>query len=280
MHKAKLHNESFPVGMLISPKLKPLVNTYYQAARFTDDIADNPRTTSDEKLQQLAKIRQAFLQPDSGTDLIIIRGLGRLFVAEQLDASLFLDLITAFERDAVNQPIRIWEELIDYCRYSAAPVGRFMLAIHNESPSSYLPAENLCIILQLLNHLEGLKQDLSKLNRCYIPEDMLRQSDVRKTDLGLDITLPQVKKLLCGIMQKISKMQTDTKILPALIKNFRLRFEVCVILSLTNFVVQRTIKTDVLQNPPYPRRIDWIRALFKGLWQAVFCKYIRQGQIL
>lgn len=280
MRGLKAHKEDFPVSFFINKKLRPLVEAYYQAARFADDVADTPRLTKEQKTEKLAVIRRAFMQPFSGGDLQVVRGLGRLFTSERLDASLYLDLLEAFGQDAINTPIRIWEELINYCRYSAAPVGRFLLAIHDENPSAALPAENLCIILQLLNHLADIKNDLSLLNRCYIPESLLREYDVKKTDLGLSVSRPEVKRLLSEVMARIEKMQADAALLPSLIKNFRLRLNVCVILSLTNSVIKRHINSDILQNPPRPTGVDWAKACITGFFRALFGKTKQQRQII
>ena len=274
------HDEQFPVGLLTAPSLKPLILAYYQAARFADDIADNPWLSPEQKQKKLLAVRQAFLQPDTGSDLLVIRGLGRLFAAERLDTSLFLDLLTAFERDAAGHPVRIWEELLDYCRYSAAPVGRFMLAIHNENPSGYLPAENLCAILQILNHLNSLKEDLSLLGRCYIPADIMQKYGVRTGDLGLSYTTPQVKALLAEVIARVEALQADVLILPSLVKSFRLRFEIGVILSLTNSMIQKNKKADILQSPPSLGIWDWLKALASGFRRAVFCKYTGQGRAI
>ena len=163
------HNENFPVGMMVAPKMKYLVDMYYQAARFADDIADSNVLSKVQKLNKLEDISKAFLTPESGNNLLLIRNLGKMFVKENLDASLYTDLLKAFEKDASGIKIQIWEELIDYCRYSASPVGRFMLAISNENVSTYLPAENLCVLLQIIDHLSDIKEDLSFLRRVYIP---------------------------------------------------------------------------------------------------------------
>ena len=280
MRNPREHKEDFPVSFFIGKKLRPLVDAYYQAARFADDTADTPRLTPEQKTEKLAAVRSAFMQPSAGNDLQVVRGLGRLFVSERLDSSLYLDLLEAFGRDAANRPVRIWEELIDYCRYSAAPVGRFLLAIHDENPSAALPAENLCIILQLLNHLSDIKNDLSLLNRCYIPENLMKEYGVRKTDFGLSVSRPEVKRLLAEIMSRIEKMQADAALLPPLIKNFRLRLNACVILSLTNSVIKRHIKSDILQNPPRTAGTDWAKACIKGFFGALFCKTKQQRHIV
>ena len=276
----KKHNDNFPVGLMVSPKLKKLVKTYYEAASFADDIADDPLLDKFQKNAKLNDIRDAFLSPDSGNNLIPVRKLGHLFVKENLDASLFTDLLKAFERDANNRPVRIWEELIDYCRYSAAPVGRFMLAIHDESPTAYMPAENLCIILQLLDHISDIKDDLSLLNRVYIPQDSLEKYNIRISDLGLSISTPDTKQMLTEILQKIDKMQADSEVLPGLIKNFRLRTEVCVILSLTNSVIKKYQKSDILQQCKKPSVTDWVWAIISAPIKALFCKHIKQGRVL
>lgn len=274
------HNENFPVGMLVKPKFQTIIKAYYTVARFADDIADSSLLSKEEKIAKLNDIRDAFLNPLTGNSYMNIRKLGKMFVAEQLDASLFTDLLVAFERDAEQKKISIWEELLDYCRYSAAPVGRFLLALHDENPSAYLPAENLCIILQILDHLGDIKDDYSLLRRVYIPDDILSQYNICKTDLGLSYTKPEIKEMLAEIIAKLEAMQADTKVLPSLIKDFRLRFEVCVILSLTNSMIQKYKKVDILQYSPKLGMISWCKAFSQGFVRAIFCKYQNQRPVI
>ncbi len=280
MTNPKQHHEDFPVGWLTQKRLKPLISAYYQAARIADDIADASQLPAQEKMTQLAAIRCAFLSPGEGKDFLPVRDLGNKFTSERLDSSLFLDLLKAFEADSLGRPIRIWEELVAYCRFSAAPVGRFMLAIHDENISGYLPAENLCVILQILNHLRDIKKDLSELGRCYIPQELLAKYGVRASDLGLSYTKDGVRNMLAEIVAKLEKMQADTLILPSLIDNFRLRAEVGVILSLTNSMIQKNKRVDILQNPPRLNWLDWLKALVLGICRASFCRRSYQGQTL
>ena len=278
-HKT-VKDEQFPVKQLVPASLRPLVDAYYQAAREADDIADNPCLQQDEKLRRLAAVREAFLQPSAADDRPEIRRLGKLFVAENLDASLFLDLLTAFERDAAGRPVRIWEELMDYCRYSAAPVGRFILAVHDEAPSAILPAEQLCIVLQLINHLGDIKQDLSRLGRCYIPQDMMQKYGVRPSDFGLNYTSSAVRELLDEMLSRTGAMLKEAALLPALIRNFRLRFNICVILSLTNSMLQKYKRADFLQNPPRPNMTDRLKAFCLGMIKALRNRPEGQGRVL
>ena len=70
-----------------------------------------------------------------------------------------------------------------YCQHSAAPVGRFLLALHNENPSTYLPANALCAALQIVNHVQDLKYDAKTLKRVYIPDELFRRFDVSPSAL-------------------------------------------------------------------------------------------------
>lgn len=178
-----------------------------------------------------------------------------------------LDLLTAFERDAENRQPEIWEQLIDYCKYSAAPVGRFMLAIHDENPSTYLPAETLCAALQIVNHIQDLKEDAVKLRRFYLPAEMMKRHGAENSDIYLSFMTPPLKKVVGEVLENVKGMLKDSEVLPSLISSFRLRAEVGVILSLTNSVVKRLEKGDVLAQRIRPSGWDWVKAWFIG-WKT------------
>ena len=103
MKQAK--DENFPVGLLISRRLKPLVKAYYQAARTADDIADSKSLSSKEKLNLLDETERAFYGKNKAKKFSAATRLGKIFSSENLDASLFTDLLKAFRQDAENQPM-------------------------------------------------------------------------------------------------------------------------------------------------------------------------------
>lgn len=263
-------DENFSVGLLVSKKLKPLVAAYYRAARAADDIADNPELTEEQKLDALEAAEAAFDGRDNADSFPEARRLGDLFRAENLDRSLYTDLLTAFRRDALNRQPEIWEQLTDYCNYSAAPVGRFMLAIHNENPSTYLPAASLCTALQLANHLQDLKYDAMTLRRFYLPKDMMTKYDVFPGDLYLPAATSGLKALVLEICGRIRGQMKDAAALPRLVKSFRLRWEIGVIVSLTNSMLKKIEKYDVISRRIELSRLDWLKALGAGLKTALF----------
>lgn len=260
-------DESFPVGKLVKKSLRPLVLAYYNAARSADDIADAQNLTREEKLAQLAETARAFHNKEAEGQFRAAADLGKLFGMENLANTLFLDLLTAFERDAENRQPEIWEQLIDYCKYSAAPVGRFMLAIHDENPSTYLPAETLCAALQIVNHIQDLKEDAVKLRRFYLPAEMMKRYGTENSDIYLSFMTPPLKKVVGEVLENVKGMLKDSEVLPSLISSFRLRAEVGVILSLTNSVVKRLEKGDVLAQRIRPSGWDWVKAWFNG-WKT------------
>ena len=264
-----IKEKNFPVGLFLSKQIIPVVVSYYRAARLADDITDNAKLSCDEKLAQLAQIEKDFFAQTSDT---VAGELSQKFSQYNLSSGLYSDLLEAFRRDAKNQQIEIWEQLLDYCRYSAAPVGRFLLALHNESPATYLPAETLCTVLQIVDHIQDLKHDACVLRRCYIPIDFLHKYNVAKTDLCLTYTSSQLKLLINEIVFRLEQMVDDSKILLKLVKNRRLKAEIAVIFSLTNSMLKRIRKGDVIATVPSLKKTDWIKAAFYGLAVGIFSR--------
>lgn len=265
-------DENFPVGLLMSSKLRPLVQAYYRAARGADDIADDNRLGSQEKLRLLNEYEKAFLNPDDAGQAPKAASLGQLFRAENLDASLYTDLLKAFRRDAENRRPRVWDELIDYCNYSAAPVGRFMLAIHNENPSTYLPAAVLCAVLQIVNHIQDAKYDIISLNRVYLPEDLCSQYGVRDSDLYLTGSSAGLTALKIEILGRLKSMLKDAEILPAIVKSRRLKIELGIIFSLTNCMIDKLERGDILAAEIKLSKWDWIKSAITGGLRGLFTR--------
>ena len=266
-------DENFPVGKLISKKLRPLVKAYYEAARRADDIADNPDLSSKDKITQLDDAERAFYGKENLTKSYPeMFELGKLFQKENLSAGLYTDLLVAFRRDSENKKIEIWEQLLDYCKYSAAPVGRFMLAIHDENPMTYLPAETLCAILQIVNHLQDMKYDAMSNRRFYLPQQMMQQYGVVESDIFLNKCSQPLKLLIDDICQRLQKMLDDAAVLPAIVKSLRLKAELGVIISLTNSMLKKIENSDVLATEVKLSSFDWFKALTIGVLNGLFCK--------
>ena len=85
-----------------------------------------------------------------------------------LGADHALDLLEAFRRDVTKLRYADWDELMDYCRYSAMPVGRFVLDVHGEARATWPASDALCAALQVINHLQDCAKDYRELDRVYL----------------------------------------------------------------------------------------------------------------
>lgn len=273
-HKNK-HQENFPVGMMMFNKdIRKIVSDYYCFARYADDIADNPHLKPQNKVDKLYELEEIFTGQRSykGQKLKFVQTLKEEFAQLNLTPNLATDLLIAFRKDSLGFDYQTWEQLVDYCKYSAAPVGKFMLAIHKENPSTYLPATSLCVALQIVNHIQDLKYDVSLLKRLYLPADIMKKYHLNKEDLLQDKSSISLQKAINHIMEKVQGMVKEGGILPELIKNLSLRIEVCIILSLTNIMIKKILKGDILAQEIKLSCFDWIKGSIAGICKGLTTK--------
>ncbi len=163
-------DENFPVGSwLIRRDLRPHVHAFYRFAREADDIADNPQLSAADKVRRLDRMA-AVLEGAPGKDAPAATAMRASLRATGVTAQHCLDVLTAFRLDATKLRYRDWDDLMAYCRYSAAPVGRQLLDLHGEQRSTWPPSDALCSALQVLNHLQDCGEDYRALDRVYLPE--------------------------------------------------------------------------------------------------------------
>ena len=125
-------DENFPVAsFLIARQARPPVLAFYRFARFADDIADHPTASPADKLRLLEDMRRSLIGESSASPEAM--ALRQVLLERDLSDQHALDLLEAFRRDVTKLRYRDWGELMEYCRYSAMPVGRFVLDVHGES---------------------------------------------------------------------------------------------------------------------------------------------------
>jgi len=152
--------ENFPVGSFLLPKpLRPHVMRFYNFARAIDDIADNPELSPNDKIARLEAFGTAVT---NGSDAPELATADLLYISLQetdVTPQHCLDLISAFKQDSVQARYETWDDLIDYCDRSAAPVGRYLLDLHGENKALYPAADALSNALQVINHLQDVSDD-------------------------------------------------------------------------------------------------------------------------
>ena len=163
-------DENFPVASrLIDKRRRPIILAFYRFVRAADDVADNPdfRQTKSLCCWIISPMRCAGRPRSRG------RAAASAFRTHGIAPRHALDLLDAFRRDAVKNRYANIDELMDYCRLSAMPVGRFVLDAHGESRSLWPASDALCAALQVINHLQDCGEDYRRLDRVYLPQSIL-----------------------------------------------------------------------------------------------------------
>lgn len=239
-------DENFPVGSrLIRPVLRPHVHAFYAFARNADDIADSATLAAGEKLARLDVMEAVLLgrsEEGSPSALALRHSLAATGVSP-VHAS---ELLIAFRRDATKRRYATLTELYEYCRYSAVPVGRYVLDLHRESHRAHAPSDALCSALQVLNHLQDCGSDLETLDRCYLPEEMMAEFGSGVADLRKRALTPGLRKVFDSLLHRVDRMTRFASELPGRTQDRRLRLETAVIVGLAKRLANRLKRQDPL----------------------------------
>jgi len=184
LRSGKTHrDENFPVASwIIHPRHRALILAFYNFVRTADDIADHATLSEHDKLSYLDLLEAELLgQGDSQPEAVNLR---RALAERSMPPRHALDVLIAFRMDVTKLRYENWDEVIHYCRYSAMPVGRFMLDVHGESTSTWPASDALCAGLQINNHLQDCGKDFRDLNRVYLPRDALAVAGASVEELG------------------------------------------------------------------------------------------------
>src|ERR1700739_3761518 len=184
LRSGKTHrDENFPVASwIIHPRHRSLILAYYNFVRTADDIADHATLGADEKLRYLDLLEAE--QPGEGDRQTEGVNLRNALAGRGMSPRHAQDVLVAFRMDVTKLRYENWDEVIHYCRYSAMPVGRFMLDVHGESTSTWPASDALCAGLQINNHLQDCGKDYRDLNRVYLPRDALAAAGASVEALG------------------------------------------------------------------------------------------------
>jgi hydroxysqualene synthase len=261
LQSGKTHrDENFPVAsFLIAPRHRAPVLAFYNFVRAADDVADNAATAPEEKLVLLEQMRASLV----GEDNTVPQGVALRAILEDrgLPVVHALDLLEAFRRDCTKLRYRDWDDLIDYCRYSAMPVGRFVLDVHGEDRALWPANDALCAALQVINHLQDCAKDFSELNRVYIPEPLLAAVGIGVEALGEDKANPALTGVICALARDNAALLETSRPFARGIKDGRLALEVDLIQTLADDLNAMLMKRDPLSQAVHHSKMD-VAALF------------------
>ena len=270
------HYENFPVASILMPKkIRNAVKPFYAFARTADDIADCSDLNTETKIRLLNMFRNEITMSKNCGEArnsveTHIKEISKKLVAvlEEYDIDPYsvCDLLKAFEIDSTFSSFSTWSELINYCSYSANPVGRFLLAtvglntkIHDKDKAEFTElSDKICTGLQLINFAQDIKEDAEN-NRCYVPKSEWPKSLEENNLISVSrLTGKNKNKLVMQLVVKGEQNLLTGSLLPRKIRKSKVRYatrfsmEIALIIECGKNIVQQ-IKKDpsiVWTQPP------------------------------
>ena len=270
-------DENFPVASkLVRPELRPAILAFYRFARAADDVADHETAEPDRKLMLLDRFEAGLHGDPAGAPEGL--ALKPALAARGLSDRHALDLLKAFRRDVTQQRYADRDDLMDYCRYSAAPVGRFVLDLHDE-PQALWPANDaLCAALQVINHLQDCAKDYRQLDRVYIPQDTLSAHGLTVEALAEPRASVALRTVIAGLADRTRGLLEQSRPFAGAIADRRLAFEVGVIQSLADSLVLRLMQRDPLSERVHHRPVEAAGLALRGVLRVVGQRFGRYGR--
>ena len=248
-------DENFPVAsFLIAPRHRAIILAFYRFARVADDVSDNSEAGAEEKLQLLDVLRRTLLgETDAAPEAVALR---TMLAARGVTLQHGLDLLEAFSRDVTKLRYRDWNDLMDYCRVSAMPVGRFVLDVHGESRVLWPACDALCSALQIINHLQDCAKDYRLLDRVYIPMDAFAAAGIGPESLGESRASPALRNVITDLAKRTFDLLVQSRPFASGICDARLALEVSVIQTLAESLCRRLMQRDPLSERVHHRKSE------------------------
>jgi len=261
-------DENFPVAsVLIAPRHRPAILAFYNFVRTADDVADHETAAREEKLRLLEEMRASLTgASDASPEGVALR---KILAERGLSAEHAGDLLEAFRRDVTKLRYENWNELVDYCRFSAMPVGRYVLEVHGESKSTWPLSDALCTALQIINHLQDCAKDYRSLDRVYLPLDTMAEYAAAPEILAAARATPALRSVIGVLARRNAELLEQSAPFASHIRDARLALEVSVIQRLAE-----NLNDWLLVRDPLSERVHHRKAELPGLFLSAFGRFL------
>jgi squalene synthase HpnC/squalene synthase HpnD len=178
------HYENFNVVSWLLPKeLHQHFYNVYAYCRWADDLGDEiPDTNRALELLDWWERELDDCYDDKPQHAVFV-ALRETILAQDIPKQPFADLLKAFRQDQTVKRYPNWDTVLEYCVYSANPVGRLVLYLcgYRDAERQHL-SDATCTALQLANFWQDVSRDLEK-GRIYIPLDIAASHEVSEADI-------------------------------------------------------------------------------------------------
>lgn len=252
--RPKINSENFPVALRLLPReARDRLLRVYEFARFVDDVGD---TAVGDRLALLdavdadiAALRNGVARCDP------VRNLAPLVSTGIIAVQPLHDLVEANRRDQTVHSYQTFDDLMDYCSLSAAPVGRLVLALAGvQDAGAITRSDNVCAALQVLEHCQDVGEDAAN-GRVYLPAVDLRAAGVDPADLRTGSTSGALREVLERQVERAEGLLLDGRPLIAQLRSWpRIAVLGYVAGGRATALALRRAQFDVLSRPITPSR--------------------------
>jgi farnesyl-diphosphate farnesyltransferase len=231
--------------------LRTSVRAFGHFVRVADEITDDPLVSQEEKAARLEAM-ESVLDGGDGAELS----------AEARDASVAVrdspqptgvspthahHVLQAFRRDVAGGRIQTWNDLLVYCQFAAAPIGRFLLEQLGEDMSVCgPPSDALCAALRILKRLRDCKYPSHIHGRLCIPEQFMRDAFITTFHLEAPSAKGQTRAVIDRVLDGVERLLSEAEPLPRLIKSKGLGIHAAIILCRARKLARRFREQDPL----------------------------------
>ena len=262
------HYENFPVASVLLPaRLRRPVALIYRFAREADDFADEGDRTAEARLADLDRFRQELTRIANGRtpEIAWFSDLAEIIAQHRLPITAFEALLSAFSQDVTKTRYSNHAEVLDYCRRSADPVGRLLLALYDEQDTDALRwSDAICSSLQLINFLQDVAIDFAK-HRIYLPQDEMRRFGVTEQQIAQQDAGPAWRALMTFQVDRARALLFSGAPLGRRLKG-RIGLEMRMIIAGGARILDKieAVRGDVFRARPMLRPVDWPLMLLRS----------------
>lgn len=263
------HYENFPVAsLLLPPRLRPAVTAIYAFARSADDLADEGDASAAQRLAALQayETQLDLIEAGAPCEAPMFRRLQQTVREHKLPLQPLRDLLSAFRQDVVTARYARYEDLLDYCRRSANPVGTLMLHLYQTPDERNLrDSDAICSALQLINFWQDVAIDWQKA-RIYLPLEDLQRFDLGEEDIAAARCGNNWRRLMQFEVERTRALMLSGAPLARRLPG-RIGWELRLVVQGGLRILERieAVRGDVFRQRPKLGKRDWLAVAWRGV---------------
>lgn len=268
---SKDHYENFPVSSFIVPKeFRNDIAIIYWFARTADDIADEGKISDQKRLNSLDEFEKELCRSLKGKSQITeFNILAETIRLNSINPEYFISLLSAFKQDVVKNRYNDFNEVLDYCKRSANPVGRILLQLFKVNNQIAVDcSDKICTALQLTNFYQDTAIDFQK-DRIYYPKEEMEMFSVTEKMFELNKNNPNIKALVKHNVERAQNLFNEGKEIISYL-NGRFKLEIKWTIAGGEKILKKIRQNDydVLSKRPKLSKIDFTTLLIKSLFNG------------